>query len=1048
MKHFSKCERGKLCSFLLVLLCAFSAASAQDYAQQRKETLNGLDLSGLGKTLFLNAGVTNQHEVDYFKTLSKSVLLKPEPVTSEEWRNLYERLMDTDLRPGSGLFRNLDQLIETDPAKLSKNNVVPIGIMNMESIYLSGKQIADNEATKKAGKSVDFSTYEKVRIVSVAVLQEDVYQAEVSFRISLDLLITNHTGRPESIELDFNDGKGYKTYPISDNLVHHRFESTGEQKIGIRLRVDNKTFLFETKVNVRQLERIKPYKEFQVMAERISKDTLADQSARTMLVGGNIRIILGCDQILNKPIIIAEGFDIGQDVTLDAIEANYRFPLAQYLTEGYDLVLLDYSDARAAMEDNAQVLKALIQQVNQMKTGNAQSIVIGESMSGMVARWALRQMENEGIVHQVKLMLCYDTPHQGANVPVGLTQLMREANPTLFTQVILKFFAKRWRDYFLAINTPAARQMLLHWGGHLTGGVGSKHPDFEAFHTQLAALGNGGYPQNCRNIAVTHGSMDAGDRELFDRYNYGERILRSWVPFVLQNANIDVHTSQLSQNTNVLRFASWGILSKAIGISRFYNSPLNDDFLPGGRTNVAVPNKLFKSTDDFNFCFVPTFSAIDYQGPRNTQAERELLNVTAVNAVIINRQTPFAAIYGNDENTDHVRAENIQWNVIGVAEGLLTFITACPVLPTPSIPTITTFNICHSFSEKRTTEDNTPNITVSLTTPSGGLYVHNWTVFPSNLYFTTTGDQITFPAERADHYEITCVRTYPNRRDLQSTFTTTIIVDDCSDVTVGSDPNPYLVVDADIDITDIWEGDFLLTTPKPDSLAAFAHYTPDSEILYATLEDGTFVPSTTLQTSGMFPEFAALFADTDPRVPLPVHLIAFNVTTEGKAAAAGAALLTWSTASEINSDHFEIEKSNTGKDWQKIGSIPAQNPGSKTTEYSYVDQNIGSNVMYYRLKMVDTDGTFAYSRMQSTYFDQDSDMGVFPNPVDTDTQLQLLLGDKKVSHISIYNLAGKEVFESDKPISQIDMHGLPTGKYIARIRLRDGSERTHAFVKR
>jgi hypothetical protein len=108
----------------------------------------------------------------------------------------------------------------------------------------------------------------------------------------------------------------------------------------------------------------------------------------------------------------------------------------------------------------------------------------------------------------------------------------------------------------------------------------------------------------------------------------------------------------------------------------------------------------------------------------------------------------------------------------------------------------------------------------------------------------------------------------------------------------------------------------------------------------------------------------------------------------------------------------------------------------------------GPVMVYYRLKMVDSDGTFAYSHIQSTNFDPDSDIAVFPNPVDTDTQLQLLLGDKKVSQISIYNLAGKQVFQSDKPISHIDMHGLPTGKYIARIRLLDGSERTHAFVKR
>jgi hypothetical protein len=1045
MKHFPKCERDKLYSFLLVLLFACSDVSAQNYEQQRKEKLNALDLSGLGKTLFLNAGVTNQHEVDYFKTLSKKAILKPEPVTSEEWQNLYERLTDTDMRPESERLQGIDKLIETDLANLSKNNVVPIGIMDLESIYLTGKEIADNEAKKKAGQKVKFSAYEKVRIVSAAVLQEDLYQADISFRLSPGLYFSNQTDKIRNIEIDFSDGKGFKSFPVSEQLIPYRFESEGEHLIRIRLKTGGIIYLFETKLNVRQLERIKPYKEFQITAKGISQDTTnPNQSARTMLVGGSIRIILGCDQILNKPIIIAEGIDLGQDVFLDWLETKYRRPFAQYLTEGYDLVLLDYTDGRAAIQDNAQVMKALIQQVNAMKTGTTESIVIGESMSGLVARWALREMEKDGMAHEVKLMLCYDTPHQGANVPVGLTQLMREASPTLFTQVILKFFAKKWRDYFLAINTPAAKQMLLHWGGHLTGGVGNKHPDFDVFRTQLAALGNGGYPQNCRNIAVTHGSMDAGDRELFDRYNYGDRILRGWAPFLLQNANIDVHTNQLSQNTNVLRFASWGILSKAIGISRFYNSALNDDFLPGGQTNMAVPNKLFNATDSLDFCFVPTFSAIDYQGPRNTQAERELLNLNIVNAAIFNRQTPFAAIYGRVNNTPHVTAGNIDWEIIGFAEGLLTGIAACPVLPTPPVPTITTFNICHSFSEKRTTEDNTPNITVSLTTPSNGLYVHNWTVLPSNLYFTTTGDQITFPAERADHYEVTCVRTYPNRRDVSSTFTTTINVSDCGNISVGPEnPNPYLVVDSDIDITDIWEGDFLLTTPLPDSSAVFAHYQSTLPvILYATTQNGIFISRATLETSGMFPEFAALFAEIDPGPVLPVVLREFHVRAAGPAA-----LLTWSTSNEINSDYFEIEKSFTGKDWQKICSVNAHSLSSQNVEYHYTDPDAGSRMVYYRLKMVDSDGTFAYSHIQSTNF-EDSGIAVFPNPVDTDTQLQLLLGDKKVSQISIYNLAGKQVFQSDKPISHIDMHGLPTGKYIARIRLLDGSERTHAFVKR
>lgn len=1053
MKHHSKCERGKLCGFLLALLCAFSFSNAQDFQQARQAQISKLDLSGIRNTLFLNAGITTQHEADYLKERSKSNSLSPEKVSSEEWQNLYERLDGADFRKQEFKMPKLTTLSETDSDRLTKSNVIPIGIMNLESIYMSVNQITDNEERKKTGQKVDFSTYEKFDIVYASILQEDVYQADVEFKFTPELFITNHTEALNQIDVDFCDGTGYKQLSISDRLISHSFRSTGEHRILIRFQANGKNWFFETKVNVRQLERIKPYKEFQLSAQRISADTANfEKSARTMLVGGNIRIILGCDQVLNKPIIIAEGFDIGQDVNLDRIEANYRTPLAQYMREGYDLVLLDYTDGRAAIQDNAQVLKALIQQVNQMKTGNAQSIVIGESMSGLVARWALRQMENEGITHQVKLMICYDTPHQGANVPVGLTQLLWEAKPSLFTQVILKFFAKGWRNYYQALETPAGTQLLMHWGGKLTGGVGSKAPAFDAFRMQLLALGNGGYPQNCRNIAIIHGSMNAGDRVVFDNYSYGSRILRSWAPFGLQNVNIDVHTNPLNQDANIFRFATWGVFSKAIGVNRTYNSTLNDDFLPGGRSVFPVPNKLFYKTSSFNFCFVPTFSSIDYQGPRTNQTDRELLNVRTIDP----SQTPFAAIYGDDENTTHVNPLDANLIGVGLAENLLTFIPACPSLPIPPTPTISTYNTCHPFSEKRTTEDNTANITVSLVTPSNGQYIHNWTVMPSQQSFTTTGDQITFQAEHAGPYQVTCVRTYPNRRDIQSTSTTTIIVDDCDNVTVGPGPNPNLVVEPDIDITDIWEGDFLLTTPKPDSLAVFAHYTPEPEILYATLQDGTFVPRATLQTSGMFEEFAALFAETDPLVPLPVHLVAFNVTVEGNTTQssgssptpATGALLTWTTTSEINSDHFEIEKSSNGKDWQKIDSVPAKNLSSENTDYSYFDQNAGSNVTYYRLKMVDTDGTFAYSRIQSIHFDGSTDIAIFPNPVENDSKLQLLLGNSKVSKISIYNLAGKQVFESDKPISHVNIQSLPAGKYIVRIRLTDGSESSYAIVKR
>lgn len=607
-------------------------------------------------------------------------------MSAEEWLNLYDRLIDTDLRPANSRLVELTKLVETNTDKVTRSNVVPIGLINMEGIYLSEEELAKNEASKKAKRAVDFTKYETVRIVSAAVLQEDLYQAKVSFFLNKPLNINNHAAKVTTFEIDFNDGKGFKSYPIMDQLILHEFQSVGEHRINIRFQVGSVTYTFETKVNVKQMVRY-PYEEFDITAKRFSTSSSeADSTARTVFVGGTIRIIKGCDEILDKPILIAEGFDMGQDVNLDVLEARYRTPLNQFLLEGYDLVFLNYNDGRAAIQDNAQVLKAALEVVNTQKTGNIESIVIGESMSGLVARWALREMENAGQPHHVRLLLCYDTPHQGANVPVGVTNV--------------------------------------------------------------------------------------------------------W--------NVD-------------------------------------------------------------------------------QA-----------------QSPFAAVYGTNENTKHVNAGSATFIVMGLAEGLLTADPACPALPVPPIPTVVPFNTCYPFGQKRTTEDNTANITVSLKNASNGQYVHNWTVLPSNQYFTTTGDQITFQAERVDHYEVTCVRTYPNRRDLSSTSKATIWVYDCNNVPAKPDEDQLVFADA----ADVWEGDFLLTTAV-DSLAVFAHYFPVTKILYASLQNGTFIPRSKLKASGMFDEFAALFAENDPSNPLPVHLVKFEARAEGKNV-----LLTWSTSSEINSEKF------------------------------------------------------------------------------------------------------------------------------------------------
>lgn len=1043
MTRFKKCDTGKLCLFLASLLLSFQTILAQDYQTLRQNALDKLDLSGLGNKLFMNAAVTTRHEIDYLKQISSGRLSKPEPVSAEEWQNLYERIVDADLRSKNAHMPSLKDLVETNPSKLTRNDTVPLGIIDMEAVYLTEKQLRLNEDAKRAGKPVDFATYAPFRIIYAAALRQDVYQDEVWFKIGPQLIITNQAQQLVGMAIDFGDGKGFTSYSFQEQLIKHRFETEGKHPVKIRLFTKNGHYDFETYVDVRQLERVPPTMEFHVSVPAAVNDTSL-RNARTQVVGATIRIINGCDGILDKTVIIAEGFDFANDVNLDELEANFRERFAQWLREGFDLVFIDYDDGTAAIENNAQVMKAVIQQINSIKQGNTDNIVLGVCMSGLVARYALRKMEVDGINHHVRLMICYDTPNQGANVPVGLTQLLWESGPTLLTQVILKFFAKTWRDYYYSMTTPAATQMMLHWGGKLTGGVGSKSPAFDAFQASLNGLGNGGYPQNCRNIAITHGSMNAQDRDLFDEYNYGDRILRSWTPFGLQNSNIDVHTNAPNQNTNVLRFATWGIFSKKLGVSLNYNSPFNDDFLPGGITPKAVPNKLFSSTKDFTFCFIPTFSAIDYKGPLNTQVQRELLDLHAVNAVTgPGRQTPFANIYGSDDDTEHIQAGFIQWVTIGQSENFLAGGTTCPALPLPPQPIISVYNVCYPFNQSRATEGNTANISVSLATPSGGQYIHNWLILPTQQAFTTTGDQITFQAEQPGQYQVICTRTYPNRRDLESKHEVTFTVTTCGDpLDVPENPQVPPQVDPDISILDIWEDDFLLTTPQPDSSAVFAHFEGTlPAILYATKADETFVPASELEAAGMFPEFAQLFAEQDPREPMPVILAAFTASRERNTT-----LLTWTTTSEINSDHFEIEWSSDTKVWSKIGEVDCKNAESAATHYAFTDTENRYGTTYYRLKMIDKDSSFAYSRICSV-ISGGTDVVIFPNPIESNLPFSLLAGTKEPDKVTFFDLSGKIVLESASVSRREQLRKLLPGRYLIKVLFTDGTTASQLVIK-
>ncbi|WP_162428172.1 T9SS type A sorting domain-containing protein [Pontibacter pudoricolor] len=97
--------------------------------------------------------------------------------------------------------------------------------------------------------------------------------------------------------------------------------------------------------------------------------------------------------------------------------------------------------------------------------------------------------------------------------------------------------------------------------------------------------------------------------------------------------------------------------------------------------------------------------------------------------------------------------------------------------------------------------------------------------------------------------------------------------------------------------------------------------------------------------------------------PLPVELVSFKAKSEQNTT-----ILTWVTASEKNNDRFEVERSQDGKHFSKIGEVAGNGNSNRKLNYSYTDTRTATGVNYYRLRQVDYDGTAEFSKTISVNF--------------------------------------------------------------------------------
>ncbi|MFT3680963.1 MAG: T9SS type A sorting domain-containing protein [Ferruginibacter sp.] len=123
-------------------------------------------------------------------------------------------------------------------------------------------------------------------------------------------------------------------------------------------------------------------------------------------------------------------------------------------------------------------------------------------------------------------------------------------------------------------------------------------------------------------------------------------------------------------------------------------------------------------------------------------------------------------------------------------------------------------------------------------------------------------------------------------------------------------------------------------------------------------------------------------------------------------------LLTWTTYTEINLHHFEIEKSVSGIGFVKIGEKTAYGNTSTTSTYQFADvQNIHYSSCYYRIKMVDADGKVSYSPVVRINNNLIQDITVYPNPFADELNIQISSTLKTSGELLLTDLSGRGIYK-------------------------------------
>jgi hypothetical protein len=375
-----------------------------------------------------------------------------------------------------------------------------------------------------------------------------------------NLWLTNMGSQVSTIQMDAGDGQGYRTVNMGTQISLN-YTDTGWKHWIFKVTLTNSQQLYShCKIFFNNSSNMAGSNG--VAARGVidrNRNIVATEAYNSVF--GVAGIVLSyhsqTDQVLRRPLIVAEGFDPGHITKPEEPEGQNTFEsfitsvrssgsaALRNLISGnpglndpseYDIVYVNWRNGTDYLQRNELVLEQVIRWVNASKqplNGVRQpNVVLGSSMGGVIARMALGRMDRGGglngaggfAAHETRLFVSLDAPHQGANVPLGYQAMTRHASkmyiklgPVAVGLVeavqFIRGSVSPLQAGFLA-DQPASKQLLTQRIDFFYGQSNGTNQQFlQELRTQWAYPNPTNNAANTRCIAISDGSECAIDQE-------------------------------------------------------------------------------------------------------------------------------------------------------------------------------------------------------------------------------------------------------------------------------------------------------------------------------------------------------------------------------------------------------------------------------------------------------------------------------------------------------------------------------------------------------